>query len=327
MLSGVKRLIAGILMVLALLLSGASILISRLPAVNISVNRNTAVSDVNVVKSASSTTIALFGVDSRNENSVSGLSDTVILANINNEDNTVKLVSVLRDSLVNIENYGQRKLCEAYSLGGAKLALKTINGNFNLDVNNYVTVNFAGLVSIIDTLGGVEIEVLEDEVKEVNGLGDEICRTMGENSHHIKGAGRQTLNGIQAVAWSRIRHIKASSGENNDFGRTSRQRELLLKIYEKIREMPKTAYFSLAKTVMQYTETSLSAADIAKYAAIYFKEPQIITDRLPADNMIKNSGKINGVWAVSYDLANGGNALKEFFKNGTPICDYAKISR
>ena len=167
--------------------------------------------------------IALFGVDSADAST--GRSDSIIIATIDTTHKKLKLTSVMRDSYVNISGIGNDKINHAYAFGGPQLAIKTLNENFNLNIEDFVAVNFDSLPKIIDMLGGVTVDITSEEVSHIPG---------------IPSAGTYNLNGAQALSYSRIRY--ATGG---DYVRTERQRTILTKIFEKILTINPMKYPSL----------------------------------------------------------------------------------
>ncbi len=183
------------------------------------------------------TNIALFGIDTREEGGAKGLSDSIMILSINKKTRQIKLISILRDTIVEIEGYGKRKINEAYSRGGYELAIKTLNQNFNLDIRDFVTVNFERMELLVDLVGGVVIDVTENELALMNPLIEEQAAITGREPEYLEKAGTQQLTGMQAVAWARIRKTSTSSGERDDFGRTDRQREVLTQLFKKARSL------------------------------------------------------------------------------------------
>ena len=150
--------------------------------------------------------IALFGVDSRDNDLGEGnRSDCIIIASINNDTKEINLVSVYRDTYVDIEGYGLDKITHAYSYGGPELALKTLNKNLDLNIKEFVTVNFDAVADAVDALGGVDIRIEEDEIPYVNSAIKDTAKHTGLEAEYINSAGMQTLNGVQAVGYSRVR--------------------------------------------------------------------------------------------------------------------------
>ena len=188
------------------------------------------------------TNIMLFGVDARcSELKNSTRSDTMILVSINEKTKEVTLTSFYRyyyafspakakaDKPVKLDSSEFDKLTHAYN-NGAEAALKEINTNFDLDVTDFVTVNFIALVRVIDELGGIELDVPQKLVSEINKYGGEIARKHKEPFTKITKSGVQTLTGYQALGYCRTRH------KDSDFHRSQRQREVINKVFEKFKQ-------------------------------------------------------------------------------------------
>ena len=152
------------------------------------------------------TNIALFGLDSRNNELDGGVqSDCIMIASINNKTSDVKLVSVYRDTLLQQQNGRYDKANSAYNTGGPEEAISLLNRNFDLDIKNYVSVNFNALVKVIDALGGIDIKMTKEEAHWCNLYGAETARVIGEHWSDIEEkAGTQHLDGIHGVAYARI---------------------------------------------------------------------------------------------------------------------------
>ena len=163
--------------------------------------------------------VLMFGSDSRSDSAEDGRSDYIMMVSIDNRHNKLKLTSFLRDTSVEIPGYGYNKLNAAYAIGGPKLAVETIERNFGVDVDRYIVVDFNSFVSIVDILGGIDIELTADEAATINHIID--VENLG-NAKPIYGAGVHHLNGTQALAHSRNRDSALS-----DFDRTSRQRDVV----------------------------------------------------------------------------------------------------
>ncbi len=196
--------------------------------------------------------IAVFGVDSRDD-VVEGRSDAMMIVSLDMKHNKIKAVSLMRDSLVNIEGYGKYKLNGAYARGGVELAIKTINQNFDMNITDYVSLNFNQLAGIVDALGGVEVEITNAERKNANKYIKEMAREIGEKPELIEESGAVTLHGFQAVAYARIRAIG-----NADFQRTERQREVLFKIFEKSKEMTTDERLEVVEALIGEVNTNYS---------------------------------------------------------------------
>lgn len=250
------------------------------------------------------TSIALFGIDSREED-FEGNSDSIMIITIDAEHHSIKLVSVMRDSLVRIEGHGYQKINAAYDLGGAPLAIKTLNQTFDLAITDYATVDFMSMASIIEAVGGIEADLSEKEVEYANKLIYEMAWSRGAKQTYIEEAGPQTLNGVQAVAYARIRMTATADGENNDYGRTQRQRYVMEQLFKKALALDLSKYPMLIRTLLPCMETSLSYSDIFDLAGIFLTEDLHFEEaRIPVDDAVidddfrpKNLGS-----CVYYDL-------------------------
>ncbi len=237
--------------------------------------------------------VALFGVDSRDETVFKGNTDSIMILSLNTNTKKVKIFSIMRDTFVPMEFEEQKyygKINSAYSKG-PEHAIKTINQAFDLDISEYATVNFYGMTDIIDAVGGITATITQDELTwkghgnpNLNNCMDEICNEMGlkAKDYYIHTAGEQTLNGVQAVAYARVRHCTTVWGTRDDFGRTDRQRHVMQELFNKAITMKKTQYVTLAKALIPCSETSLSYADIVGLATnILLSSPTFEQYRLP----------------------------------------------
>ncbi|EYE89772.1 LytR family transcriptional regulator [Fervidicella metallireducens AeB] len=203
--------------------------------------------------------IALFGTDIGRSKGDVPHSDAIIIATIDPKHKKIKLSSIMRDTYVTIEGHGQTKITEAYTYGGPELAIKTLNQNFDLNIRDYATVNFFSLEKVIDILGGIEADIKDYEIKELNYRIKEVANLEGKNPTLIKRTGPQKLNGIQAVAYSRIRKVG-----NGDYERTERQRKVLSQLTEKVQNAGVSKYPTLVSQILPLVETSMSKIDIVK---------------------------------------------------------------
>lgn len=246
--------------------------------------------------------IALFGVDVGGRGREVSHADTIMILSIDGKHRKIKLSSLMRDSYVNIENHGMTKINHSYVYGGPELAIKTINQNFNLDIRDYVTVDFRGLSEIIDVLGGVEVDIKEKEIKEINKYMTEVALLKGEKPTPIQKPGIQLLNGNQATSYARIRHVG-----NGDFERIQRQQIVMTELSKKI-QGGVSKYTQLALEIMPYIETSMTKGDILKLCSEVITSGSIKLEcvRFPLNGFCK--GKIiNKTWYLVFDI----NATKE----------------
>ena len=209
------------------------------------------------------TNIALFGLDNREVGKyTSGNSDTIMIASINNDTKKVKLVSVYRDTFLNVKDDTYRKINAAYALGGPKGAIAALNKNLNLDIVDYVSVDFGAVVDAVDLLDGIELELTNQEVQIMNdNYIDEINKVTNHSSSKLSGGGTHTVDGVQALAYCRIRYTAG-----DDFKRTERQRTVLTKMIEKAKGSSLTTIGGMIDSMMDEISTSLTSKDLLKLA-------------------------------------------------------------
>lgn len=196
--------------------------------------------------------ILLIGNDSRGSDS--GRSDSMILLSLNSSTNKINMLSLMRDTYVQVPGYGGCKLNAAYAYGGAELLMDTIEENFYIEVDDYISVNFMSFAGIVDAVGGVEIEVNADEADAINALLDskEGVSLFGtpDASDYLDGAGTYELSGKQALCYARLRKVG-----NADFERTERQRKVLTEIFQNINP---ASVFSLVGEAFPDVSTNMS---------------------------------------------------------------------
>jgi len=240
------------------------------------------------------TNIALFGIDSTEGES--GRSDSIMVATIDPVHKKLKITSIMRDSYVYIEGYGQDKINHAYAYGGPELAIKTINENFGLNIKDYATVDFSSLPVIIDLLGGLDIEITAEELQHLNGYISHLNSIEGTYSSHIYSPGVQHLDGIQALAYSRIRYTAGG-----DFERTQRHRTVLNALFNTLMAAPVSSYPSILNTLLPYVETSMSAGDILSLATdVASTGKNLEQDRFPRDETVQHIS-IDNIYYLSFD--------------------------
>lgn len=206
--------------------------------------------------------VALFGLDTRaNDESMGSRSDTIIIASLNRETKEVKLVSVYRDTLLQQDDGTYNKANAAYSFGGVEEAISMLNRNLDLDIQHYVTVDFSALVHVIDAVGGIQVDVTEEEIPYINGYAVEIIENTGVDTWAITNPGLQTLTGVQATAYARIR-----ATEGDDYKRTERQRDVLTKTAEKLQQADLGTLNTIIDKVFPMVETNFTLSEILAYA-------------------------------------------------------------
>lgn len=206
--------------------------------------------------------IALFGVD-RDGDGSNGRSDAIKVISLNMKNKQIKMLSFQRDTLIYIpdENNDFDKLNHAYWYGGVELALKTLNYNFDLDITRYVSFNFDAIEKIIDTMGGIEIDVKSSELNVTNeyirGLNEESA--VAKDTPYLTYGGLQTLSGRQAMAYMRNRYV------GNDFTRMERQSKVIEAMVSKAAALNYTDLLGLLDACLPYVETNLSLMDMVSY--------------------------------------------------------------
>lgn len=252
--------------------------------------------------------IALFGLD-ESESKNTGRADSIMIASLDRVHKKIKITSIMRDTYVDIPGHEMDKINHSYSFGGPELAIKTINQNFDMNIREFVTVDFFGLEKIIDTLKGVQVNVKPNEVTYVNRGVRDTNRLDGTNGKQITDSGLQTLNGRQAVAYSRIR----MTGDG-DFERTERQRLVLEQVIHKGLNAGITKYPALLNTTLPFIKTSLSKKEILSLGTFVFTSGigEIDKYRLPVNGYFIEK-KIKGVFYLVPDtLEDNAAALKSF---------------
>lgn len=241
--------------------------------------------------------IALFGGDRRYKNDASH-TDSVIVLSIDAVHKKVKISSIMRDTYVRVHGHGSTKLAHAYAYGGPSLAIRTLNENFSLGIRDYVFIDFYGFEKLVDLLGGVEVDISKNEIAEINKYIREVADIRKVRPKLIRKSGVQTLNGQQALAYSRIRKVG-----NGDFERTDRQRRVLSVIIKKLEGVNTLELSTIVGTMLSYVETSMSKSEILKmgFYILTWDVRDIEEQRFPMDGYYR--GKfIDDVWYLVANL-------------------------
>lgn len=211
--------------------------------------------------------IALFGTDNRAGETSGVRSDCIIVASINTNTKEVKMLSVYRDTMLQQADGTYDKANSAYATGGAEAAINMLNKNLDLDITDYVTVNFLALADAVDLLGGIELDLTEEEVVHMNNYCVETSEITGKDYERIEPevAGTYQLNGVQAVSYARIRYTAGG-----DFERTSRQRLVIEKLVEKAKSANLGTINKVIDAVFPEISTSFSSTEIIGLAADVF---------------------------------------------------------
>ena len=262
---------------------------------------NTTIEESEKNKKNGITNILLVGVDGNNMEK-GNRSDAMMIATIDEKNNDIRITSLARDTYVDIEGYGTEKLTHAYADEGASLLISTIKNNFGIDVDKYIAVSFESFEKIIDILGGVEINVSEKEVSQING---------------VNNSGIQTLNGSQALAYSRIRYIDSA------YERDNRQRTVIEALYNKFANGSSGNIMDIANEVLRYTKTNMAPLEIVSIAnkAIKIKDTDFDQVEFPFEEARKDNNISEKGWVIEWDKDYNKDKLNKF------IYDYANYKK
>lgn len=253
--------------------------------------------------------IALFGVDSTTgELDKNTRSDSIMIASINLDTGECRLVSVYRDTYLNLSNDSYNKCNAAYAKGGPKQAINMLNMNLDMNITDFVTVGFAGLTDTIDALGGVMIDVDSEELKHLNNYQICMAEDLKRSYTPVTTAGYQLLDGLQATAYCRIRYTAG-----DDFKRAERQREVLMAVADKAKTASPATLNTIANDVFNKVYTSLDISEILELLGEISKYEIVDQAGFPEDNM-RETGTIGskGSCVVPVDLEENVAWLHEF---------------
>ena len=266
-----------LIIILAVIAGGYSYFetkISKLQTENINKN-DVGISDLTLQDLKGYRNIALLGIDSRADDyDIGNRSDCIIIASMNEKTGETNLVSVYRDTYIYVTENGNKKLdkiTHAYSYGGPQNTLKSLNEAIDLNITEYVNVNFDAVITAVDALGGVNINIDSSELQYINGYIDATSQSSGIKSSHITTAGTHKLDGVQAVAYSRIRYTAGG-----DYKRTERMRTVLEAMLTKMKTLSISQLNSFADTILPRIKTNISSGEIfsliPKLASIKVKQ-------------------------------------------------------
>lgn len=269
-------------------------------------------------------TIALFGVDSRGSNVEKGTNaDVNMICNINQDTGEIRIVSVFRDSYLNIDDEGSyNKINQAYFRGGPSQAVKALNKNLDLDITDYVTFNWKAVADAINILGGIDLELSKAEFYYINSFITETVKATGVASKHLTHAGMNHLDGVQAVAYGRLRLM------DTDFARTERQRKVIELAFEKAKKADFVTLNNIIVTVFPQVSTSIDFNDMVRIAQIFDKYHLGENGGFPFARGDANMGK-KGACVIPQTLETNVVELHQFLfddDNYTPTDSVKKIS-
>ncbi len=263
--------------------------------------------------------IAIFGVDSRDKTlEKSTHSDTIIIASINKKTKDIKLASIYRDTYVDIPDKGFDKINAAYFKGGYPMALNTINTNFDLDIKEFVTVNFNAVCEVIDLLGGITLDITDEELKYVNGYTKELNKINGTDVGKLKSSGTQLVNGTHATAYARIRYTSGG-----DFKRTERQRIVISKIFEKAKSADLLTINSIINEIFPQIYTNLDSINMLSLAKDILSYNIVDETGFPFEKSAEYYKKVSYVFPI--DLAANVTELHKFLFEAEAYVPSAKV--
>lgn len=256
------------------------------------------------------TNILLLGIDTRSDGSMKGRSDVMMIVSINENLEQISIVSIMRDSYVNIPGCAPNKINAAYVFGGADLAVKTVERAFGVDIDKYVVVNFYGFMDIINALGGIELDIEQGELKQLNYYVEEINKKQGlpHDYEKLYNYGKNThVTGKQAMGYVRNRYYG-----NGDYMRTQRQRNVIMSVIKKLDSAGVSQLINVVEITADNTRTDYTSSEIlsmASKASEYLKY-DIVQDRLPRDGTF-TGGMGHGMWIIQMNFEKNREILRE----------------
>ncbi len=252
------------------------------------------------------TTLALFGIDNRSTGTFeTGNSDCIMVLSIDNATKECRLASVYRDTYLNVGDDSYRKCNNAYARGGPAGAITMLNKNLDLNIQDYITIDFTGLVDVIDYLGGIEVDVTEKEAIAMQKYIQETASLTGKEGHSVS-AGKQTLDGVQACTYARIR-----KGAGDDYSRTERQRLVIEKMIKKIKKANYATLLNIFNSMVDDMATSMTSDEMLSYIKVASKFEIEDTTGFPfykTSDTVATAGSI----VIPVDLDNNVEKLHEF---------------
>lgn len=245
--------------------------------------------------------LLILGIDTNNKD-LKGRSDTMMIAFLDQNKNQLKLVSFMRDIYVQIPGKGHNKLNAAYAFGGAELVRKTIDNIYGIKVDGYIAVNFSTMCTLVDAIGGIKIDVKENELKPLNGILEYYNYLRGTPSKEgrLEQSGYQTLSGLQTMSYARIRKI------DSDYQRIGRQQNVMKAIYEQISHMDAKLLLDLIFRYIQEVGTDITIQEVLELynTTRDMKEIAVTTLRIPVQDSWKSTMLHDTYFIVQNDQKN-----------------------
>ena len=255
--------------------------------------------------------LLLLGIDNPGD-SITGRSDTMLLASVNARTGTLKLISFMRDTYVSIPGNGHNKLNAAYAYGGAELLIETLEKSFGVQVDGYVAVNYQLMADLVDAIGGIDLTVTKDEMKKLNGILEYYNRQRGADRSEqlLTEYGDLHLTGLQAMSYARIRKL------DSDFVRVERQQRVIQAIYKQLETLELTKLISVMTTYIGKVSTDVTLAEAAGLVTniMGYPEMQVQTLRVPADGAY-SSTTLSGTYYIIPKLERCRQDISTFLSN------------
>ena len=264
-------------------------------------------SSENVASNKDIENIAIFGIDAKEGEQ--GRADCIMIFTIDNIHGKLKLTSIIRDSYVDIPGRETKdKINHAYAFGGPSLAVETLNKNFNLNISKFVSLNFSSFPKVIDKLGGLTLDISDDELQYINNYIHHINSLNETSSSEISNTGEQEVDGTEALAYSRIRYT-----DGGDFKRTERQRTIFKKLFDNLKNIPITDYPEVLNTILPHINTNLSNLEIISLEMKInsLKDKGISQSRFPEDDDSTGT-MINNIYYYVFDEETTKSKIKQF---------------
>ena len=263
--------------------------------------------------------VLVLGLDRQSNGEVTR-SDTIMIATVDNKNDSLKLTSLMRDIYVSIPGHRDNKLNAAYAFGGVDLAMETVNENFNLSIERYIVLDFSAFEEIIDAVGGIPLELSSAEARAINRNLEKRATSdpFNTSEYYIQSAGIHTLNGRQALAYARIRDIG-----NDDFDRVERQQIVLSKLFDEAKSLNPLRFPSLLSAILPYVETNFTTFEILSLSAavLGFQDKQIHRFRLPVNGAFSPETVRGGSSALVLDFDENNEIFHEFLNNDPRVTE------
>lgn len=253
--------------------------------------------------------ILIVGVDTRNgEEHLASRSDTMMIFTVDEVHSKLKITSIMRDTYADIPGYESQKLNHSYAYGGADLLLKSLSKTFDINISDYIVIDFKGFKNIIDTIGGIEVNINPEQIEDLNNC---MYGLKEESIIEVSQPGKQSLNGMQALAYARMRHTGDGS-----YDRVKRQREIVQLVIDKLQEAPVSKYPALANNIFQSIKTNIGFGEavelVFKAYSIKRSSNELEQLQIPVTKLSRAAIYGDRGWVIMMDREGNSQVLKNF---------------